>query len=208
MPPPRRARRPACAAMIDERIAENALYRQGRPGRHGLADKHDTARLEAACARAIDAGTPSYKTICGILAGGTETHPQAAPGGPARSCAARSQTTRRLQHAFPRGQADHRIKHERGAVLGVRHPHAAELKSRPSFCQEAPRDPSASWNPEGQDCAAGLAYRCPPTIQLLCGAVRFQRNGPELWGRVETGQCLPAQPGRLGPALAACLQRD
>jgi hypothetical protein len=43
----------------------------------GLAEQHNPGRLEAACARAIDAGDPSYKTIRGILAVGTETQPTA-----------------------------------------------------------------------------------------------------------------------------------
>ena len=47
----------------------------------GLAEKHNEARLEAACARAIDAGDPSYKTVRGILAAGTETQPPATPAG-------------------------------------------------------------------------------------------------------------------------------
>jgi hypothetical protein len=37
-----------------------------------MADKHDPSRLEAACARAITAGDPSYRTIKGILAAGTD----------------------------------------------------------------------------------------------------------------------------------------
>jgi hypothetical protein len=61
-------------------MAENALYRlRAAQGVIGLGGKHDTARLEAACARAIAAGDPSYKTIRGILAAGTETHPLPAP---------------------------------------------------------------------------------------------------------------------------------
>lgn len=39
----------------------------------GLADKYDPARLDAACRRAIEVGDPSYRTIRGILAAGTET---------------------------------------------------------------------------------------------------------------------------------------
>jgi hypothetical protein len=71
---------PACAQVIDELMAENALYRlRAAQGVIGLGGKHDTARLEAACARAIAAGDPSYKTIRGILAAGTETHPLPAP---------------------------------------------------------------------------------------------------------------------------------
>ena len=47
----------------------------------GLADKHDTSRLEAACAKAITAGDPSYRTIKGILAAGLETEPAPPPSG-------------------------------------------------------------------------------------------------------------------------------
>jgi Integrase core domain len=73
---------PACARVIDELMTENALYRlRAAQGVIGLAGKHEGARLEAACARAIEAGDPSYKTIRGILAAGTETLPLAAPAG-------------------------------------------------------------------------------------------------------------------------------
>src|SRR5712692_10532451 len=73
---------PACAQVIEELMAENALYRlRAAQGVIGLAEKHDGARLEAACARAIEAGDPSYKTIRGILAAGTETQPALAPAG-------------------------------------------------------------------------------------------------------------------------------
>ncbi len=69
-------------------MADNALYRlRAAQGVIGLGGKHDTARLEAACARAIEAGDPSYKTIRGILAAGTETWPPAAPA-PAASAGA------------------------------------------------------------------------------------------------------------------------
>jgi len=37
-----------------------------------LGQRHGDARLEAACARAIAAGDPSYRTVKGILAAGTE----------------------------------------------------------------------------------------------------------------------------------------
>ena len=47
----------------------------------GLADRHDPSRLEAACAKAITAGDPSYRTIKGILAAGAERdQPPAAAG--------------------------------------------------------------------------------------------------------------------------------
>ena len=73
---------PACVAVIDELLAENALFRlRAAQGVLGLADKHDPARLEAACAKATAAGDPSYRTIKGILAAGTETDPTARPTG-------------------------------------------------------------------------------------------------------------------------------
>ena len=64
---------PACEQVIAELLADNALYRL-RPaqGVIGLAGKHDPSRLEAACAKALAAGDPSYRTIKGILAAGAE----------------------------------------------------------------------------------------------------------------------------------------
>jgi transposase len=67
---------PACEQVITELLAENALYRlRSAQGVIGLADKCDPARLEAACAKAITAGDPSYRTIKGILAAGTDRDP-------------------------------------------------------------------------------------------------------------------------------------
>jgi Integrase core domain len=64
---------PACEQVIAGLLAENALYRlRAAQGVIGLADRHDPGRLEAACAKAITAGDPSYRTIKGILAAGTE----------------------------------------------------------------------------------------------------------------------------------------
>ena len=64
---------PACEQVIAGLLAENALYRlRSAQGVIGLADRNDPARLEAACAKAIAAGDPSYRTIKGILAAGTE----------------------------------------------------------------------------------------------------------------------------------------
>jgi transposase len=65
---------PACEQVIGELLADNALYRlRSAQGVIGLADKHDPGRLEAACAKAAAAGDPSYRTVRGILAAGTET---------------------------------------------------------------------------------------------------------------------------------------
>lgn len=64
---------PACEQVISELLAENALYRlRAAQGVAGLADRHDPARLEAACVKALAAGDPSYRTVKGILAAGTE----------------------------------------------------------------------------------------------------------------------------------------
>jgi transposase len=52
----------------------NALHRlRSAQGVLGLADKYTAQRLDAACRRAIDVGDPTYKTVKGILAAGTET---------------------------------------------------------------------------------------------------------------------------------------
>jgi transposase len=64
---------PACEQVIGELLADNALYRlRAAQGVIGLADRHDPSRLEAACAKAIAAGDPSYRTVKGILAAGTD----------------------------------------------------------------------------------------------------------------------------------------
>ena len=60
---------PSCEYLIGELLAEGALYRlRAAQGVIGLADRHDPSRLEAACAKAVTAGDPSYRTVRGILA--------------------------------------------------------------------------------------------------------------------------------------------
>ena len=72
---------PACEAVIAEFMADNAIHHlRSAQGVLGLRDKHGCERLEAACARAIEVGDPSYRTIKGILIAGTE-HAQHEPGG-------------------------------------------------------------------------------------------------------------------------------
>jgi hypothetical protein len=64
---------PACEQLIGELLAGNALYQlRAAQGVIGMADRHDCSRLEAACAKAIAAGDPSYRTVKGILAAGTD----------------------------------------------------------------------------------------------------------------------------------------
>ena len=64
---------PACAALVGELLAVNALFRlRQAQGVLRLGQRHGDGRLEAACARALEAGDPSYRTVKGILAAGSE----------------------------------------------------------------------------------------------------------------------------------------
>jgi len=61
------------SAVVSSLMEVNALYRlRQAQGVVGLADKHGPERLAAACERALSVGDPSYKTVKGILAAGTE----------------------------------------------------------------------------------------------------------------------------------------
>ena len=48
----------------------------------GLAERHGADRLDAACRRAIDVSDPTYRTVNGILAAGTETDHLIRPAAP------------------------------------------------------------------------------------------------------------------------------
>lgn len=68
---------PACTDVVATLLEINALFRlRAAQGVLGLRDKHTPARLEAACAKAIAVGDPSYRTIKGILIAGTEAPTQ------------------------------------------------------------------------------------------------------------------------------------
>lgn len=55
--------------LVEELLAVQALHRlRSAQGVLALADKHGPAALEAACATALAAGDPSYRTVRGILA--------------------------------------------------------------------------------------------------------------------------------------------
>lgn len=76
---------PACAGVIEELMTINAIHRlRSAQGILGLAGRPGVGntRLEAACDRALAVGDPSYRTIKGILAAGTET-PTPTPTTPA-----------------------------------------------------------------------------------------------------------------------------
>ncbi|GAA0612362.1 hypothetical protein GCM10010394_47730 [Streptomyces crystallinus] len=67
----------ACREVVDQLLEVNVLYRlRAAQGVLGLRKKYGETRLEAACARAIAVGDPSYRTIKGILIAGTETEPE------------------------------------------------------------------------------------------------------------------------------------
>lgn len=78
---------PAVAELVAGLMEVNALHRlRSAQGIVGLADRHDPARLDAACRRALDVGDPTYRTVKGILAAGTEAAEPAeaaGDGGPA-----------------------------------------------------------------------------------------------------------------------------
>jgi transposase len=64
---------PACVAVIAEFMEVNAISRlRSAQGVLGLRKTVGSQRLDAACARALQVGDPSYRTIKGILAAGTE----------------------------------------------------------------------------------------------------------------------------------------
>jgi transposase len=67
---------PATDALVGELLAINALFRlRQAQGVLRLGQLHGDGRLEAACRRALEVGDPSYRTVKGILAAGTENAP-------------------------------------------------------------------------------------------------------------------------------------
>jgi hypothetical protein len=67
---------PNCVAVVAGLLEVDVLHRlRAAQGIVGLAAKHGAARLDAACAKAIAAGDPTYRTIKGILAVGAEADP-------------------------------------------------------------------------------------------------------------------------------------
>ncbi|MGV4989024.1 IS21 family transposase [Streptomyces sp. NRAIS4] len=71
----------ACREVVESLLEVGALYRlRAAQGILGLRKKYGETRLEAACAKAIAVGDPSYRTIKGILIAGTETDPEPETG--------------------------------------------------------------------------------------------------------------------------------
>ncbi len=69
-------------AVVVDLLADGALHHlRSAQGIIGLADKHSPERLERACARAVNVGDPTYRTIKGILVAGTEADGDEATAG-------------------------------------------------------------------------------------------------------------------------------
>jgi transposase len=67
---------PACTQVIGSMLEVGVLFRlRAAQGVLGLTGKYSAARVDAACAKAIALGDPSYRTIKGILAVGTDSQP-------------------------------------------------------------------------------------------------------------------------------------
>lgn len=70
----------ASLAVVEALFELNALHRlRSAQGVVGLAERYPPARVEAACAKALAAGDPSYRTVKGILSAGTEAEEAPAP---------------------------------------------------------------------------------------------------------------------------------
>ncbi|MFB7091636.1 IS21 family transposase, partial [Streptomyces sp. NPDC056296] len=110
----------ACKEVIDGLLEVNALYRlRAAQGVLGLRKKYGDSRLEAACAKAITVGDPSYRTIKGILVAGTETEPDPETSGDGGAAAFLHGPTRLFSTAMTPGMTnddrdDHR--HDEGVA--------------------------------------------------------------------------------------------
>lgn len=67
---------PNCTAFIDLLLGDRIVERlRGAQGTLELADRYGSARLEAACARALAHNSAHYRTVKTILAGGHDLQP-------------------------------------------------------------------------------------------------------------------------------------
>jgi len=65
---------PDVTILVEDLMSINVLHRlRSCQGIISLADNHSAKRLNAACRRATEVGDPTYRTVKGILAAGTET---------------------------------------------------------------------------------------------------------------------------------------
>ncbi|HYN18815.1 MAG TPA: IS21 family transposase [Actinomycetes bacterium] len=71
---------PGVAELVAGLLSGGALHHlRAAQGVVGLADKHTSQRLDAACRLAIEVGDPGYRTVKGILVAGTERNGQPDP---------------------------------------------------------------------------------------------------------------------------------
>jgi transposase len=67
---------PACRAVIDSMFGKGVLdYLRAAQGLLGLRERYSASRLEAACARALNFGVPTYRTVKQILKEGLDQQP-------------------------------------------------------------------------------------------------------------------------------------
>ena len=145
---------PACVAVIGGLLEVNALFRlRAAQGVLGLAGKHGPARLEKACARAIEVGDPTYRTVKGILAAGTEAdppRPRPATVVPRRTCMVLRSCSRTSWPCPPRTHARRGPRHH-------------ERRSRARCPRRARR--SRHPRPHRARPARRARLRTPPTAQ-------------------------------------------
>jgi hypothetical protein len=68
---------PACLAVVESLFANRVLdHLRAAQGLLRLGDQFGRSRLDAACSRALNFGTPSYRTIKQILNTGLDQQPE------------------------------------------------------------------------------------------------------------------------------------
>jgi hypothetical protein len=71
---------PACLAVIESMFGKGVLdYLRAAQGLLGLRMRFTATRLEAACARALNFGVPTYRTVKQILKAGLDQQPTLFP---------------------------------------------------------------------------------------------------------------------------------
>lgn len=99
--------------VIADLLAVNALFRlRAAQGVLGLEAKHGADRLENACARDLEVGDPSCRTIKGILAARAESQPAAPSTGDGGAAASSTSSSSVLPaHPFTPPQPPRTRKH-------------------------------------------------------------------------------------------------
>jgi len=83
---------PACQAVIESMFGKGVLdYLRAAQGLLGLRERYTAPRLEAACARALSFGVPTYRTVKQILRRASTNNPHCSkPNSKRRIAAARA----------------------------------------------------------------------------------------------------------------------